>query len=239
MREVLKVVDVKKRYKKKEALRGISFAVKEGEIFGFVGPNGAGKSTTMKIVMNFIKPTSGEVLVFDKSPEEAPYNKVGFLPEHPYFYLNVTGREFLKFVSSLVEMDSRDFWNNVELYGKKLEISWALDKKLSGYSKGMLQRFGLLQAIVYEPDLLILDEPMSGLDPIGRRLVMDLLLELRDRGKTVFFSTHILPDVERICDRVAIVVNGEVVDVLDRSSLTGIEEIFMDRVRSAGVREVR
>ncbi len=238
--EALTLKGVRKRFGRVQALRNISFSVREGEIFGFIGPNGAGKSTTMKIIMGFVKPDEGEVLVFGKSGRSDPVaGRVGFLPENPYFYTNVTGREFLEFVRMITSASAESFWEKVDYYADRLHISWALDKKLSSYSKGMLQRFGLLQAIVYEPDLLILDEPMSGLDPIGRRLVMDLLLELRDRGKTVFFSTHILPDVERICDRVAIVVNGEVVDVLDRSSLTGIEEIFMDRVRSAGVREVR
>ncbi|NPA40702.1 MAG: ATP-binding cassette domain-containing protein [Aquificae bacterium] len=236
---VIEVHNLKKFYKKKEVLKGISFHVEKGEILGFVGPNGAGKSTTLKIIMNFIRPSEGKVRIFGEENDKAPYNKVGFLPEHPYFYLNVTGREFLKFVSSLVEINSKNFWNNVELYGEKLEISWALDKKLSEYSKGMLQRFGLLQAIVYNPELIILDEPMSGLDPIGRRLVMDLMLELKDKGKTIFFSTHILPDIERVCDRAILIVNGKITDEVEKKDLPHVEELLLDRVRAEGIVEVR
>ncbi len=236
---VLAVKDLKKSVGDLILLRRVSLPVNTGEIFGFIGPNGAGKSTTMKIIMDFIKPTEGEVYIFGrKNSDPSVRKRVGFLPEHPYFYANVTGWEFLRFLQLTSGVALEEFRRRVDYYGEKLQISWALDKKLSEYSKGMLQRFGLLQVVVGEPDLLILDEPMSGLDPIGRRLVMDLMAELRDRGKTIFFSTHILPDVERICDRAAVIVKGEVTDLLEGEDLKQVEDIFMRRVEEAGLREV-
>ena len=221
---VLELQDVRKKYKKSEVLKGITLSLKSREVFGFIGPNGAGKSTTMKIIMDFIKPTSGKVLIFGKDNRDTEVKrKVGFLPEHPYFYTNVTGKEFLKFVQLTSEIEEGVFRDRVDEYAGKLEIGWALDKKLSEYSKGMLQRFGILQTVVCDPELLILDEPMSGLDPIGRRIVMDLILELKNKGKTVFFSTHILPDVERVCDRVGIIVNGNLTDVIEGSDIENLE----------------
>ena len=237
---VIELRDIHKNYKKKPILKGLNLEVKNGEIFGFVGPNGAGKSTTMKIIVDLIKPSSGKVYIFGKENTDPEVKKrVGFLPEHPYFYTNVKGEEFLRFVYFCTDVNKKEFERRVEYYGDKLEISWALDKKLSEYSKGMLQRFGILQAVVSEPDLLILDEPMSGLDPIGRKLVMGLMEELREKGKTIFFSTHILPDVERVCDRVAIIINGRITDVLGREDIKNIEELFLNRVKEADIREVR
>ncbi len=237
--EILKLESVCKNFNSREVLKGITLSLKKGEVFGFIGPNGAGKSTTMKIIMDFIKPTSGKVLIFGKDNKNTEVKrKVGFLPEHPYFYTNVTGREFLKFVQLTSEIGEDVFWDRVDEYAGKLEIGWALDKKLSEYSKGMLQRFGILQTVVCDPELLILDEPMSGLDPIGRRIVMDLILELKNKGKTVFFSTHILPDVERVCDRVGVIVNGSLTDVIEGRDIENLEELFLNRVKEAGIREV-
>lgn len=237
--DILVLKDIKKSFGRTEVLRGVSFTVRKGEVFGFVGPNGAGKTTTMKIVMDFIRPDSGEVLMFGSSNRDSKVKRrVGFLPEHPYFYTNITGKEFLKFIQTTLSIDKGEFWERCMYYAKKIQIDWALDKKLSEYSKGMLQRFGLLQALVSDPDLLILDEPMSGLDPIGRRVVSDLIVELKDKGKTVFFSTHILPDVERICDRACIILNGRTTDIIEGNDLQRVEEIFMERVKEVGVREV-
>ncbi|RLJ70991.1 ABC-2 type transport system ATP-binding protein [Hydrogenivirga caldilitoris] len=237
--EILKLENIHKSFNKREVLKGISLSLHRGEIFGFIGPNGAGKSTTMKIIMGFIKPSSGKVFIFGKENTDSNLKReVGFLPEHPYFYTNVTGKEFLKFVRLVSGVEPKEFWNRVDIYGKKLEISWALDKKLSEYSKGMLQRFGILQTVVCEPELIILDEPMSGLDPIGRRIVMDLILELKANGKTVFFSTHILPDVQRVCDRVGVIVGGRLTDIVEGKDIENIEELFLERVKEAGLKEV-
>ena len=238
-REVLVLEGVRKRFGRTTVLEDVSFSVLEGEVFGFVGPNGAGKSTTMKIVMGFIKPDAGRVEVFGRSMEDTEVKRrVGFLPEHPYFYTNVTGREFLKFLQLVLSVPERDFWRRVEDYAGRLQIDWALDRRLSEYSKGMLQRFGLLQAVVGEPQLLILDEPMSGLDPIGRKLVADLIADMKERGRTVLFSTHILPDVERLCDRACVIINGRVTDLLEGEELSELESLFMERTRELGIREV-
>ncbi|MDQ7039253.1 MAG: ATP-binding cassette domain-containing protein [Aquificota bacterium] len=239
MKDILLLKDIRKSFGGVEVLKGVSFSVRAGEVFGFVGPNGAGKSTTMKIIMDFIRPDSGEVYIFGRTNRDPSVRRrVGFLPEHPYFYTNVTGYEFLRFLKMTLSIPGEEFRRRVETYSRKLQIDWALGKKLSEYSKGMLQRFGLLQAVLSDPDLLILDEPMSGLDPIGRRLVADLILELKDRGKTVFFSTHILPDVERICDRSCLIIEGRITDIIEGEDLHRIEDIFMERVREIGVREV-
>ncbi len=236
---VLEVKDLRKKFNKKDILKGVSFSLHRGEIFGFVGHNGAGKSTTMKIIMDFIKPSGGDVLIFGKpNTSEDVKRRVGFLAEHPNFYTNVTGTEFLTFVE-LLSADRKDFWNRVEYYSDLLSIDWALEKKLGEYSKGMLQRFGILQAVVLEPDLLILDEPMSGLDPVGRSLVMELILKLKSEGKTIFFSTHILPDVERVCDRVGVMVNGKLTDILTGNEVRDIEKVFNARIEEEGLREVR
>ncbi|WP_457601038.1 ABC transporter ATP-binding protein [Hydrogenivirga sp.] len=237
--ESLRLVNVSKSFGGRNALKEINLSINSGEVFGFVGPNGAGKSTTMKIIMDFIKPSSGKVFIFGKeNTDSSVKKKVGFLPEHPYFYTNVTGREFLKFIHFTLNMESKDFWNRVDMYGEKLEISWALDRRLSEYSKGMLQRFGILQTVICEPELVILDEPMSGLDPIGRKIVMDLMLELKTNGKSVFFSSHILPDVERACDRVGLIVNGQLTDVVEAKNIDNLEELFLTRVKEVGLREV-
>ncbi len=239
MEEAISLVGVEKKIGKTKILKGITFSVKKGEIFGFVGPNGAGKSTTMKVIMNFIKADKGKVFIFGKeNTDTSIIKRVGFLPEHPYFYTNVTGFEFLRFIQMILNLEEETFREKVNEYADRLQIKWALNKKLSEYSKGMLQRFGLLQALIGDPDLFLLDEPMSGLDPIGRKLVIDLILELKEKGKTVFFSTHILPDVERLCDRACIIIEGEIRDILNSENLKNIEDIFMEKASLLNLKKV-
>jgi ABC-2 type transport system ATP-binding protein len=193
-------------------LRDLSLCVDQGQVFGFLGPNGAGKTTTLKILLGLIRQTSGRVEVFG-SPAGAveAHRRIGFLPESPYFYDYLTAEEFLRFYGRLAGMDGAKLSQRVtsllDAHGLKEARDWQLRK----FSKGMLQRLGLAQALIHDPELLIFDEPMSGLDPLGRKEVRDLILQLREQGKTVFFSTHIIPDVETICDRVAVIVKGEVV----------------------------
>lgn len=192
-----------------QALSDLSLSVRKAEIFGYLGPNGAGKTTTLKLLMGLVMPTSGEARIFGQPAGDVITRcRVGFLPEHPYFYEYLTGRELLNFYGQLVGLHRSARRDRIEQLAGQLRIESTLDLPLRKYSRGMLQRIGLAQALLNDPTLLLLDEPMSGLDPIGRRQVRDLLLELKEEGKTVFFSSHIIPDVEMVCDRVGILIGG-------------------------------
>jgi ABC-2 type transport system ATP-binding protein len=195
-----------------QALKGISFSVQNGEIFGFLGPNGAGKTTAIKILTGLIRPTSGKASVFGHPvPSPQAMSRVGFLPENPYVYPYLTPREFVVLSGRLSGLHGGDLARRVDACLERTAIAYAADRQVRRLSKGMLQRAGLAAALVSDPELLLLDEPMSGLDPIGRKEVRDLILEEKQRGKTVFFSTHILSDVETLCDRVVILRRGEAV----------------------------
>jgi ABC-2 type transport system ATP-binding protein len=194
------------------AVRAISFAVEEGEIFGFLGPNGAGKTTTIKMLTGLIRATGGTAKVFGESvPSPAAMSRVGFLPENPYVYPYLSPREFVELSGRLSGLRGADLRRRVDASLERTGIAYAADRQVRRLSKGMLQRTGLAAAMVSDPELLLLDEPMSGLDPVGRKEVRDLILEEKKRGKTIFFSTHILSDVETLCDRVVILRKGEVV----------------------------
>jgi ABC-2 type transport system ATP-binding protein len=194
------------------AVRGISFAVEEGEIFGFLGPNGAGKTTTIKMLTGLIRASSGTARVFGHTvPAPEAMGRVGFLPENPYVYPYLTPREFVTLSGRLSGLRGAELARGVRASLERTGIAYAADRQVRGLSKGMLQRTGLAAAMVSDPDLLLLDEPMSGLDPVGRKEVRDLIIEEKKRGKTIFFSTHILSDVETLCDRVVILRRGKVV----------------------------
>jgi ABC-2 type transport system ATP-binding protein len=194
------------------ALAGLSLSVRQGEIYGFLGPNGAGKTTTLKILLGLIRASSGTAEVLGRPAGDVPTRRhIGFLPESPYFYDYLTAEEFLAFYGRLSGLERGEVKRRIVSLLELVGLSEARDRQLRKFSKGMLQRIGLAQALIHDPELVILDEPMSGLDPIGRKQVRDLILGLRDRGKTVFFSTHIIPDVEAMCDRVGIVVKGRLV----------------------------
>ncbi|HWO20816.1 MAG TPA: ABC transporter ATP-binding protein [Kofleriaceae bacterium] len=198
------------RRRRVEALRGVTFTVERGHIFGFVGPNGAGKTTTIRTLMGLIRPTSGRAaLLGEPVPSRAARARVGFLPEAPYFYDYLTVGELLDLAGRLFGLPAAARRRRADELIERVGLSRARSQSLKKFSKGMLQRAGLAQALMNDPELVVLDEPMSGLDPIGRKEVRDLILELRDRGKTVFFSTHILSDVEAITDRVAIIARGQ------------------------------
>ncbi len=194
-----------------EVLKGLSFEVEKGEIFGFLGPNGAGKTTTIKAITELIYPDAGEILICG-----LPHNsldakrRLGFMTESPYFYRHLTGREFLQFCGELLCVDQSVLGERISRVLVEVGMERRADQKMGTFSKGMLQRVALAQALLGEPELLILDEPLSGLDPIGRRDVRDIILTRAAAGTTVFFSSHIIPDVEMICDRVAIIVDGVV-----------------------------
>ena len=191
-------------------LDGLSLSVRQGEIYGFLGPNGSGKTTTIKVLIGLIRATSGTAELFGKPVGDVPTRRrIGFLPEAPYFYDYLTAEEFLTFYGHLAGLDRADLAKRVPQLLEVVGLVEARTRQLRKFSKGMLQRVGLAQALIHDPELVILDEPMSGLDPIGRKQVRDLILGLRDQGKTVFFSTHIIPDVEMICDRVGVIVKGK------------------------------
>lgn len=194
-----------------EVLKGLDLDVFDGEIFGFLGPNGAGKTTTIKAVMGLVIPDEGEILIGgDRHDSSSAKRRVGFMAENPYLYNHLSGREYLRFSAELLAMERSRIGNRVDAVLDQVSMSGRADSKMRTYSKGMLQRIALAQALLGEPELLVLDEPMSGLDPIGRRDVRDIILDQKERGVTVFFSSHIIPDVETICDRVATVIDGSV-----------------------------
>lgn len=224
------------RGRKVHALKDLSLAVKEGEVFGFLGPNGAGKSTAIKILMNLIFPTAGsaKILGMDVRNPEARRD-VGFLPENPYFYDYLSAEELLMFGGQASGLHNAEIKERSDMLLKRLGLDNAGNRPLRSYSKGMVQRAGLALALIHDPKVLILDEPMSGLDPIGRKMVVDLILDLKAEGKTVFFSSHILSDVERLCDRVSILINGSLVRLISLAGLSvDLEELFLDEVRRAG-----
>ena len=196
------------------AVEDLDLEVAAGEIFGFVGPNGAGKTTTIKMLMGLIFPTRGQAAIFDAPiPSKAAKLRIGYLPEHPAFHEFLTGREVMRFFAALSEVAPARVAGRTDELLALVGLTAAADKQVRKYSKGMQQRLGIAQALVADPAFVILDEPMSGLDPIGRREVRDLILELKRLGKTVFFSTHILPDVETLCDRVGVIIQGRLRDV--------------------------
>jgi ABC-2 type transport system ATP-binding protein len=201
-------------FKKKrvEAVKGVTFDVKKGEIFGFLGPNGAGKTTTIKMLTGLIEPTGGEAFLFgEKVPSPKARSKIGFLPENPYVYPYLTPREFVTMCGQLSGMRGNKLAARTMEVLDAVGIAYAADRQVRRLSKGMLQRTGLAAALVSDPEMLILDEPMSGLDPVGRKEVRDLIFKEREAGRTIFFSTHILSDVEAMCDRVTILKKGEAV----------------------------
>jgi len=197
--------------KKYPILKGIDLGVEKGEIYGFLGPNGAGKTTTIKCVLGLLSPDQGEILIHGQPASlPAARRQVGFLPENPYFYDYLTARELLFFSASLCGLPEAAARERVPVLLHQVGLSGREDLKLRKFSKGMIQRLGLAQALIQDPDLLILDEPFSGLDPIGRKDLRTLILSLREQGKTVFFSSHILQDMEMMVDRVGIILNGAI-----------------------------
>jgi ABC-2 type transport system ATP-binding protein len=192
-------------------IRNLSFHVNRGEIFGFIGPNGAGKTTTIKLIMGLIFADKGKIEIFGKEPsDKKARERIGFLPENPCFYEYLTGYEFLDFYGQLFSLGKHERKERANRLLSLVGLSSKSQLQLRKYSRGMLQRLGFAQALLNDPDLLVLDEPMSSLDPIGRREMRDIILDLKKKGKTIFFSSHILQDAEMICDRVAIIKEGEI-----------------------------
>ena len=224
--------------KKKTALKDFSLDIYEGEVFGFLGPNGAGKSTAIKILLNLIFPTQGRAEILGKDVGDKEITRsVGYLPENPYFYDYLNPVELLKFAGKTSGMDPFTIKEKTEILLNTVGLWNERKRAIRSYSKGMVQRVGLALALIHDPKIVILDEPMTGLDPIGRRQVIDLILKLKSEGKTIFFSSHILEDIERVCDRIGILVNGVLVRVIDIKSEQiekPLEDIFIGEVEKAG-----
>ncbi|HOW84703.1 MAG TPA: ABC transporter ATP-binding protein [Candidatus Aminicenantes bacterium] len=218
MAEAIRIEDLRKTFrigfipKTRPILKGITFSVREGEIFGYLGPNGAGKTTTIKCLLDLIHPDAGTIAIFGR-PAASPRARevLGFLPENPYFYDYLSAREFLAFTADLFGLGRAEKEERIARLLKLVGLARAADLPLRKYSRGMLQRAGLAQALINEPKLVVLDEPLGGMDPLGRKEIRDIIVRFRDEGKTVLFTSHILQDIEMICDRVAIIVGGRIV----------------------------
>jgi len=201
-------------------LNGLTLNINAGEVFGLLGPNGAGKTTTMKLITGLLKTTSGKVLIFGKPPGLSQKKVIGYLPENPNFYTYLTGFELLSLYARLFGIQDKE---KIDEAAKWTKIDYALHQRISTYSKGMVQRIGIAQSLLNDPQLLILDEPLSGLDPQGRKEIKDILLKLKEEGKTILFSSHILPDVEMICDRVGIIYKGKLLNTGVLSEIADME----------------
>lgn len=220
---------------KKTAVENVSLAIDSAEVFGIIGRNGAGKSTVIKMIMGFIRPDTGEIVIDGKKPSDPDSRlNVGYLPENPYFYDNLSAEELLKFSSYASGLDKKTAKKRIKILLEQVGLYSERKQKLRTYSKGMTQRAGICFALVHDPDIIILDEPMSGLDPFGRKMVIDIIEDLKKRGKTVLFCSHILNDVERICDRVAIMDSGKLEGIFAKQEIlenNGMEELFLKVVR--------
>jgi ABC-2 type transport system ATP-binding protein len=214
---VLKVEGLQKTFrlgffrKRVEAVRSVSFEVKKGETFGLLGPNGAGKTTSIKAILRLIMPDAGQITLFGAPLSLDARRRIGYLPENPYVYQYLRAHEFLDLCGRLMGMPRAQRKKRAEEMIEQVGLAHAVDRPIGRFSKGMMQRMGLAQALLHDPELLILDEPMSGLDPVGRKQVRDIILAERRAGKTLIFTSHVLSDVEMLCDRIAIVHKGEVV----------------------------
>ena len=213
----------------RRSLDNLNLEVEDGEVLGFLGPNGAGKTTTLKLLMGLIFPTAGTARVLGRSIDDIRMHRdIGYLPEHPYFYDYLTARELLDYYARFFGFAAQERRDRVKKVLDRVGLTSAANTQLRKFSKGMLQRAGIAQAILHDPKVVFLDEPMSGLDPVGRREVRDIIQELKQQGRTVFFSTHILSDAEMLCDRVAVLVGGKLQGVGAPSELVSMEVQGMD-----------
>jgi ABC-2 type transport system ATP-binding protein len=243
MAAILEIRDLRVEYRTQElgqatkvAVDGLNLHVQAGEVFGFLGPNGAGKTTTMNVLLGFVPPTSGDAFLFGVSVRHPiARQRIGYLPELTYYYKFLTAEELLRFYGRLFRIPSAELERRIDAVLKLVELEHARKRLIKTYSKGMQQRAGLAQALINNPDLLILDEPTSGLDPLGRMKVREIIQRLKNEGKTVFFSSHELGEVETVCDRVAFLHQGRVrvagsVSTLMREHDASLEQIFLKLV---------
>ena len=221
------VKDFKTSFRKQmlRAVDDVSIRIMPGEVYGLIGPNGSGKSTTMKALLGLVAPTAGQCAIFGKdSLKVDSRNDVGFLPENPYFYKHLSGAETLRFYGKLCGIKGKTLESRVSELLALVDLEGARDRRIGGYSKGMLQRIGLAQALIQEPRLVILDEPTAGVDPVGSRQIRDLILKLRERGITVFLCSHLLEQVQEVCDHVGIIFRGKMVKEGRLEDLIAIED---------------
>jgi len=228
---------LRKRFR---ALDGLSLKVTKGEAYGLLGPNGAGKTTTQKLLLGLLKPTSGDVKVLGYAPgDNRALAKIGFLPENPYFYAYLSAHEFLHFFGELFDMSAATRNKRVQELLQLVNLSEAGNRPIRKFSKGMMQRLGIAQALLNDPELIFLDEPNSGLDPIGRRDIRNIMLMLKEQGKTIFFNSHMLPDVKDICDRVGVLHRGKMVgeglvkEICQNGTTQELEDYFMNLINTA------
>lgn len=225
IRDLVKEFKTSFRRQPLKAVDGVSIRIAAGEVYGLIGPNGSGKSTTMKALLGLVAPTSGQCAIFGRdSLKVDSRNDVGFLPENPYFYKHLTGVETLRFYGKLCGLGGRKLDDRVSELLALVDLENARDRRVGGYSKGMLQRIGLAQALVQEPRLVILDEPTAGVDPVGSRQIRDLILKLRERGITVFLCSHLLEQVQEVCDHVGIIFRGKMIREGRLEDLIAIED---------------
>lgn len=225
IRNLVKDFKTSFRCKPLRAVNDVSIRIMPGEVYGLIGPNGSGKSTTMKALLGLVAPTSGHCAIFGKdSMKVDSRNEVGFLPENPYFYKHLSGAETLRFYGKLCGLGGKALADHVNEMLALVDLEGARDRRIGGYSKGMLQRIGLAQALIQEPRLVILDEPTAGVDPVGSRQIRDLILKLRDRGITVFLCSHLLEQVQEVCDHVGIIFQGRMIREGRLEDLISIED---------------
>jgi ABC-2 type transport system ATP-binding protein len=238
---ILKTENLRVEYRTRElrqeaklALKGLNIAVHAGEVFGFLGPNGAGKTTTMNVLLGFVNPTAGDAWLFGVNVREPiARQRIGYLPELTYYYKFLTAEELLRFYAKIFRIPKSQVERRIDDVLKLVELDHARKRQIKTYSKGMQQRVGLAQALINSPDLLVLDEPTSGLDPVGRMKVREIILRLKGEGKTVFFSSHELGEVESVCDRVAILSQGElkaegkVSELVSTYQQSNLEQVFL------------
>lgn len=226
------------------ALEKLNLVVEQGETFGYLGPNGAGKTTTLKILLGIIQPDSGYATILDHPIDDVSLkSKIGFLPEQPYFYDYLTGKELLEFYAHFFSLGRSERKRRIADLLEMVSLIGAEKMALRKYSKGMLQRIGIAQALINDPEIIFLDEPLSGLDPLGRKEVRDIVLRLKGEGKTIFFCSHILPDVEMICDRIGILNKGRLIAVGNLDELLQLEakgiEIEFSGVSEEGMKRIK
>ncbi len=237
---VLKITNLKKTFKlnlkKTEVLKWVNLEIKKWEIFWFLWPNWAGKTTTMKCILDFVHPTSGEILLFGEklTQNRSILSKIGFAPEQAYYYEHLTWKEFLEFMWKLSWMSKKQVKEKSDNLLEKVGLWFAKDRLIKAYSKGMKQRLGIAASIIHAPELVFFDEPMSGLDPLGRNLVKNIIKDLKEQWTTVFFNTHILSDVQEIADNFAIINLWEIIYEWKIKDVSGnLEDFFVEKVREA------